>query len=470
MPKSLLLNIGESFAEIAVVGPDGIGQRHHWLMGRGPVNKPLTQFLGDQPVREFSEILVNNQFLHGLLRRRHGGQIAFITTSGFEDWLPMNRPIRQNYFTVQADRAPALVEQNLVFGLSERMSARGVVEKPAENADLEFLSEKLKLHEVEDVAVGLLHSQVNGETEKQVGAFLREKGFTVHLSSDFSRGTAESPRWWAAVVNAYLSKGHRELVSEIKSGLEEAGFAELPQRWMGGQGLLNPVDPASPLQSLFGSIAALGKCRQRRGVQALLYLGLEDFFLVDGRWHEREVWQAEFGPVAAQHPGFVRCDLQPSQMIGRTFWGSVGIQGVEGKFEPGPMCFGRGLVPQFVDILWLRQRLGDINSWTDRIQEKSRTRVEEVLKSASRESGRPHLHSAQELATALEKDGAKRLAAQIGWGVHEILIGGPLASAVRPSLDPVLSGLDIKAQWVTDSPLLLEALADFASGTDGGKS
>lgn len=427
------------------------------------MGKALTQFLSEHNQTPISELVVANKDLFGVLKRRHGTSCAFLTTAGLENWLAMNRPVRQAHFTLRAERAASIIDGSLIFGLSERMSPQGNSEKAVETADLEFLAAKLKLHGVEEVAVGLLHSAKNPEHEKVVGRFLRDQGFKVHLSSDLTDHEYEVARWWAAIANAYLGQRHRETLAELRTALAESGHATAEVKLLSGVGVVSPEDAAAPLGAIFGPLFALHKWRQARNTQALLYLGVEDFWLFDGRWPERTQWRADFGAVGVKHSAHVRVDLQATQLIQKSFWGITALSRHEGGFEPGPMCLGKGLVPQYLDILWLLGRIGEVPGLSERFAEKARSRIEEALTALAREGGVRQPSAPRDLAIMLEKEGARRLAAQLPGAASEITICGPLSEALRPSLEGRLKDLGVRADWDVDSGVMLKAIAEFAA-------
>jgi hypothetical protein len=455
---------------MALVSGEGLEHSRRWYVGRGPMNKALTQFLTEHNQLPIHELLVANKSLFGVLKRRHGSSVAFLVTAGMENWLAMNRPVRQSHFTVQAERASSVIDNSLIFGLSERMSPLGKPEKPVETADLEFLAAKLKLHNVEEVAVGLLHSAKNPEHEKIVGQFLRDQGFKVHLSSDLTQHENEVARWWAAITNAYLGQRHRETLTELKTALQESGHLTAEVKYLGGEGLISPEDASAPLGALFGPMFALHKWRQSRNTQALLYLGVEDFWLFDGRWPERQQWRADYGAVGVKYPAHVRVDLQATQLVHKSFWGIVALSRHEGGFEPGPMCLGKGLVPQYLDVLWLLDRIGEVPGLSERLAEKARGRIEEALTALAREGGVRRPTAPKELAAMLEAEGARRLASQVPAVASEITICGPLAEALRPSLERPLKDVGVRADWDVDSGIMVRALAQFADAKSEGEN
>ena len=461
MPSNAVLYIGESFAEIGLVKDQEVGPVRRWYLGRDSLSKAVTQFLTEHNQTPLNELIIASKSLHGVLRRRLGSAPAFLVTSGFEHWLSMNRPVKQAHFTVVAERVTSILDNNLIFGISERMSQEGVSEKSVETADLEFLAAKLKLNKVEEVAVGLIHANSNPAHEQLVGQFLRDQGFRVHLSHEAIRTDYEVARWWTAIGNAYLGPRHLELNTELSGALEASGHTTTKIKWLGGLGALEATAATAPVESLFGPLLVLHKWRQKCGVQALLYLGVEDFWLLDGRWPEKQHWKSDFGSMAVAHPGFVRCEMQATQLIQKSFWGTAGFSQIEGGFEPGPMSLGKGLVPQCLDVLWVQDRLGEIAGFSERLSEKSKSRIDEALIALGREAGAARPPSPRDMATALEWEAARRLAAQIPVGTGEILICGPLAKSFHPTLQPALVSMGVKADWKDEGHVMMNALAEW---------
>src|SRR5882762_10128396 len=85
---------------------------------------------------------------NALLQRR-GARTALITTKGFEDVLAIGRQARPELYNLNAVRPPALVPDDLRFGLRERVSASGEVLELLDEKELAGLVERLKKQKVE---------------------------------------------------------------------------------------------------------------------------------------------------------------------------------------------------------------------------------------------------------------------------------------------------------------------------------
>ena len=74
-----------------------------------------------------------------IIESGHGAPAALLTTSGFENWLEMNLPVKTNFITLLPERAPFLIERDFIFGIDERTNSNGHLEKNVNDTEIEFL-------------------------------------------------------------------------------------------------------------------------------------------------------------------------------------------------------------------------------------------------------------------------------------------------------------------------------------------
>jgi len=460
MPRSAILYLGEFFAEAGAYAGAEVQAVRRWYLGKESVSKGFAAFLNSLGTEPVTEVLVSTKALQKTLNRRLGQTTAFLVTAGFEHWLEINRPVLQSFFTLHAERTPSLIEESLIFGVSERVGSDGRIEKPLEMADLEFLASKLKLHSVEQVAIGFMHSSVNAQHEQMAARYLSENGFQVTASHDYAGQHGEISRWWAAIMDIYLKSRLKSITEDIQTALTEAQMPDTPIRLMTTQGAVDIHRDKAALLSLFGPIYSLHKWRQSQRQQTLLFLGLEDHWILDGRWQESSVWRSPWGPVALEHPQFYRLNIQPTLPLQATFWNSIGLGEQEMGYEPGPMSLGKGVTPQLLDILSLRNRLPKIEGISERLSEKAMPRITEILGAIARSTGASTPIDLGELESSF----AERLVWNLPQGSSEVCIGGPLAAAYKPTLEPILHRLGVQARWIEQKSMMMESLAAFGAG------
>src|SRR5687767_11909214 len=110
---------------------------------------------------------------NALLQRR-GARTALITTRGFEDVLVIGRQARPELYNLNAVKPPPLVDDEMRFGVGERVVASGEVLEALNDSELPGLTAKLKQAGVESVAISLLFSFLHPEHEEIGRASCRE--------------------------------------------------------------------------------------------------------------------------------------------------------------------------------------------------------------------------------------------------------------------------------------------------------
>ena len=96
------------------------------------------------------------------LIERKGALTALVVTEGFRDSVEMAHENRFEQYDISMDRPPPLVPRWLRWPVRERMSARGEPLIPLDEASVEQVAARARMHDVEAIAVGLLHSYTSG--------------------------------------------------------------------------------------------------------------------------------------------------------------------------------------------------------------------------------------------------------------------------------------------------------------------
>ncbi|OGA31091.1 MAG: hypothetical protein A3I65_03310 [Betaproteobacteria bacterium RIFCSPLOWO2_02_FULL_68_150] len=158
------------------------------------------------------------------LIERAGARTAFVTTSGFRDVLEMGYEKRYEHYDLNLELPAPLVPRALRFPVSERITARGAIDTPLDEAALDRVADALRQANVEAVAVGFLHAYANDAHERRAGEILaaRLPGIAITLSSAVCPEIREYERFSTAC--AILSAGIAR----------ESGIAEVLSFDMGG--------------------------------------------------------------------------------------------------------------------------------------------------------------------------------------------------------------------------------------------
>jgi N-methylhydantoinase A len=106
------------------------------------------------------------------------GKVArsgFVTTEGFRDLLEIARQVRPSLYDTHFEKPKPLVPRDRAVGVRERLGPAGEVLVPLDESSARAAAALLKREGVESVAVCLLHSYVNGDHERRIGAILAEE-------------------------------------------------------------------------------------------------------------------------------------------------------------------------------------------------------------------------------------------------------------------------------------------------------
>ncbi|MBK7844361.1 MAG: hypothetical protein IPJ71_11795 [Bdellovibrionales bacterium] len=460
MSWTIGLYIGESFAEISAKQDDQAGIPFwRWYQPQIPLAKGIQRFVQEHRITEIKEVRIATRLARQIIARRLGQNPAFLVTEGFENWPTMNLPVINDHFSIRPNRTRPPLSSHLIFGLTGRINAQGEEEKPLDPEELEFLVAKLKLNKVSHAVLGLLHATMNPSHEKQVEEFLKEHGLRVYPSYNLPLSQAEKPRWWHSILNAYLEPAFKVLMEQIVSGFGTTLKNESLLQLILGDSAPAHKNWDSPLGSLFGSAFLLNEAR-RDPSEAVLYMGLEEFFLLPGHCENQLDWMSDFGRVSLQHVETRELLLQPSTVITKSIFGCPTFSREVAGFEPGPMCFGKGVNPLFLDLLFANDRLGDIEVLHHHLNPKMGQRVKETFGAYSREALAGSNYGESDILNWMEETALNLFASEIRSHSRskKIRTTGPMSSVMVPLLEPLLSECQLSPLFDFNQPLCEQLL------------
>jgi N-methylhydantoinase A len=157
------------------------------------------------------------------------GKVArsgFVTTEGFRDLLEIARQVRPSLYDTQFEKPRPLVPRDRAVGVRERLGPAGEVLVPLDEDSAREAALLLKREGVESVAVCLLHSYVNGDHERRIGAILAEElpGVPISLSAEVAPEFREYLRASTTVINAVIRPVVERYLERIEQRLVEAGI------------------------------------------------------------------------------------------------------------------------------------------------------------------------------------------------------------------------------------------------------
>ena len=180
---------------------------------------------GLQP-NEIGLIIHGTTLATNALIERSGAKTALITTKGHRDAVEMAQENRFEQYDINIDRPIPLVPRYLRLPAEERMDVNGNVLVPLNEDSVEEIITTLDQHEVESVAIGLLHAYVNSAHERRIAEILTEKrpALTLTLASEVCPDIREYERLSTACANAYVRPLMATYLQTLGHALKSQGF------------------------------------------------------------------------------------------------------------------------------------------------------------------------------------------------------------------------------------------------------
>ncbi len=336
-------------------------------------------------------------FAHGMtvatnaLLEGRGARTALIATEGFTDLVALGRQNRADLYRLCAARPEPLVPAELRFGARERTGPEGVLE-PLESVPA-------IPHDVESVAVVLLHSYRHPEHELAIGDAL--SGVHVSLSHQVVGTFREYERAATTEVDAALSPLLARYLARLAADARQAGLPE-PAIMQSNGGLIDSGAAASHaawtvLSGPAGGAAGAAFVARACGAPDALCFDMGgtscDVCVVDGGTvQERSAGEIAGRPIALPMLAIHTVGAGGGSVAWRDAGGALRVGPRSSGAEPGPACYGRGgTEPTVTDANLM---LGYLSSLAGGL-ELDRVAAERVVGDLARELGLEPLETAQ---------------------------------------------------------------------------
>ncbi len=301
------------------------------------------------------------------LLQRKGARVALITTAGFEDAIEIGRQARPKLYDFFFDRVEPLVASDLRFGVNERTDAEGKILQQPSSQELEDLVSRVEVKRPDAIAVSLLFSFANPRNEQAIGQALAQLRTPVSLSHQILPEFREYERTSTVVVNAYLQPVMQRYLENLNGRLQKATSRKSSIFVMQSSGGITAVATAGrePVRTVLsgpagGVVGAMAVARQS-GMERIISFDMggtsTDVSLVDG-----EVAASSQSEVAGFPIGVPMLDIHTVGAGGGSVArfdaaGALRVGPESAGADPGPICYGQGLVPTVTDANLLLGRL-----------------------------------------------------------------------------------------------------------------
>jgi N-methylhydantoinase A len=288
------------------------------------------------------------------LLERKGARIALVTTRGFEDVIQIGRQNRGELYNIFWKAPVPLVDESLRFGITERTTYEGRILQTVNQSALESLVRKIKKHNVQCVAVCLLHSYANPKNEEKVENHLGVLGIPISTSSKILPEFREYERTSTIVANSYLLPKVRSYMETLSQQLPGSEISIMQSNG----GIMSPhqaseepvrIILSGPAGGVVGSVKVAGLA------------GYQNIITYDMGGTSTDVALCEHGPKFTTETVIDGVPIK-IPMIDITTIGAGGgsIASVDSGgalkvgpesagADPGPACYGKGLEPTVTD-------------------------------------------------------------------------------------------------------------------------
>lgn len=159
---------------------------------------------------------------------RRGSRMGLLVTQGFRDVLEIGRAYIPGIFTnnMSWQTPDRLVPLELVRELPERLAVDGSVVRPLDEAAARASIADLLRHDIEAIAISLIHSYVNPEHERHLARLVHAAApnLPVSCSSEVLPEYREYERTMTTVLNAYVMPAVGRYLERIEDGLGARGL------------------------------------------------------------------------------------------------------------------------------------------------------------------------------------------------------------------------------------------------------
>jgi N-methylhydantoinase A len=282
------------------------------------------------------------------------------------------------------------VPRELRFGVQERVSATGEILRSPTDEELAVLAEAVDASGAEAVAISLLFSFANPETELRVEAALQGLGIPISTSHRILPEFREYERASTIVVNAYLAPKMQSYLMNLEQQVAAHHAGGSVDVMQSSGGIISArLAAREPVRTILSGPAGgvIGACQLARWAGFDRIVGFDmggtstDVFLAsaatDGAQRTSEsivagvpvsVPMLDIHTAGAGGGSIARFDAGGMLRVGPESAGSV----------PGPICFGRGTMPTVTDANLLLGRL-DAESFLGGGVRLERQRTEQIM-------------------------------------------------------------------------------------------
>jgi N-methylhydantoinase A len=304
---------------------------------------------------------------NALLERR-GGRVVLVTTTGFEDVLEIGRQARPKLYDFFADKPEPLVAALDRIGANERLAWDGAVVEKLSDQEVDRLLATVRSAKPDAVAICFLFSFRNPKHEKKLAERLRKAGHLVSVSHEILPEFREYERTSATVINAYLApvmsgylRGtqNRARAAWYSGPRPRAATTHLRVHVMQSNGGIISAERAArePVTTILsgpaGGVTGAAYAAKLSGIDKIITFDMggtsTDVALLSKELRTTSEATAAGLPVAVPMLEIHTVGAGGGSIARFDRGGALRVGPESAGAEPGPICYGRGLLPTVTD-------------------------------------------------------------------------------------------------------------------------
>ena len=351
------IDIGGTFTDFVVYYRKS-GEIRFWkelTTPRDPIEAVIAGLKEVDDLNLVEKLRLGTTIATNALLTRRGAKVAYVTTAGFRDIPFIQRGDRRSHYDISWIKAKPFVERCNCYEINERLSAKGEVIVPLDEAGVRELARTFRKESIEAVAVCMLFSYLNPQHEERTRDIIAEEipGLPISISYDVLPKWKEYERASTTIADAFLkpviTHHFKRLQERFKEASIETGIGIIKSN--GGEATVANA-AATPVQlALSGPTGAVVATRALARLTGLSNLVTFDMggtstdcsTVVDGREHITTTFEIEWG-IPIQIP---MIDIHSIGAGGGSIaWvdkgGMLRVGPHSAGADPGPACYGRG--------------------------------------------------------------------------------------------------------------------------------
>ncbi len=294
---------------------------------------------------------------------RKAPRCALLTTEGFRDVLIIRDECRSDIFDNQLEVPEALIPYELTFAVPERTLADGTVSRKVDRKAVKEIAKRLAKEKVASVAVCLLNSYKNPESERAVREVLEAAipGIFVSLSAEVAPQMREYPRASTTALNAYTMPIAKPYLDALREGLRAAGFRQDLLIMLSSGGVIGAEIAGNNPVRMIESGPAAGALAASFYAKLLSLPNLLSFdmggttakacFIQNGQplitttFEVDRIYRFQQGsglPVTVPCIDMIEIGAGGGSLAGKDSLGLLAVGPQSAGSKPGPACYGRG--------------------------------------------------------------------------------------------------------------------------------